>query len=184
MRLNWGQVRSAKNELKERCGHLVPSFLQKESNLLTIGTIVSQIYLWISLFINSRPFDRGIGTIVPQFFNVAMFILLLFIVPSNFRRNMALIAYVLSFMVVTFATIYFGYGTTENYNIWLSRLDAIYFSIGTLTTAGTGNIVATSELSRLFQTLQMVLGFILVVFAVSIVISRISSFRTGNNHDE
>jgi bacteriorhodopsin len=68
-----------------------------------------------------------------------------------------------------------GYGTTSNFSVQLSHLDAIYFSVGTLTTAGTGNIVATSEIARGIQTIQMILDLILVVFAVTLVLSALSS---------
>ena len=54
-------------------------------------------------------------------------------------------------------------------------IDAIYFAIGTLTTAGTGNISATSETARGIQTMQMILGLVLITFAVTIVIGRLSS---------
>lgn len=47
-----------------------------------------------------------------------------------------------------------------------------------LTTAGTGNIVAKSEVARAIQIAQMILDLILVVFAVTLVLAAVSSRRT------
>jgi hypothetical protein len=41
-------------------------------------------------------------------------------------------------VVLYFAAVYFAYGTAGNFNAPISRIDAIYFSLGMLTTAGTG----------------------------------------------
>lgn len=67
-----------------------------------------------------------------------------------------------------------GLGSTSNFSIYLSRLDAVYFAVGTLTTAGTGNISATSDLARGLQTIQMALDLVLVVFAVGLILPRLS----------
>ena len=63
-----------------------------------------------------------------------------------------------------FSVIYWTYGTSGNFSSRLTHLDAIYFTMGTLSTAGTGNIVSVSQLARGLQTLQMLLdlGFLLV----------------------
>jgi hypothetical protein len=79
------------------------------------------------------------------------------------------------FLVGNFSYVYWSYGSTANFSVSLTRLDAIYFAIGTLTTAGTGNINATSELMRGIQALQMVLDLGLVVVALGVLVARLSS---------
>jgi voltage-gated potassium channel len=83
-----------------------------------------------------------------------------------------------SVLVAEFAFLYFTYGSMANFSTNLSRLDAIYFAIGTLSTAGTGNIAATSEVARGIQTVQMVLDLVLIVFAVTLVLAALSNRRT------
>lgn len=80
-----------------------------------------------------------------------------------------------SALIVTFSSLYWAYGTTGNFTERLTRLDAIYFTVGTLTTAGTGNISAISRIARGLQTLQMVLDIGFIVAAVSLVVAEISS---------
>jgi hypothetical protein len=50
-----------------------------------------------------------------------------------------------------FAGLYWSIGTRANFTHSLTRLDAIYFAVGTLSTAGTGTISATSQTARLFR---------------------------------
>jgi hypothetical protein len=51
-----------------------------------------------------------------------------------------------------------------------------------LSTAGTGNISAVSQVARGLQTLQMILGIGFAVFAVSLAVAGISS-RMQKKHD-
>jgi Ion channel len=82
---------------------------------------------------------------------------------------------VLVFTVAIFSYLYWGYGTRANFNITLSHVDAIYFALGTLTTAGTGSIEATSETARTIQGAQMAIDIGLVLFAAGLIIGRASS---------
>jgi hypothetical protein len=70
-----------------------------------------------------------------------------------------------------FGALYWHYGTTRNFNVTMSRVDSIYFALGTLTTAGTGNIAPVSQLARSLVSMQMVLDFILVAGGVSLAIA-------------
>jgi hypothetical protein len=80
-----------------------------------------------------------------------------------------------SYLVGGFAAAYWDRGSTENFNVPLTHLDALYFAVGTFTTAGTGNIAAISDSARGVQTLQMTLGLGVVVFAASVVVTRYTS---------
>jgi hypothetical protein len=74
-----------------------------------------------------------------------------------------------------FSLLYWRYGTSSNFNLQLTHLDAIYFMLGTLTTAGTGNIVAISESARAIQSVQMCLDLGLTVVGLGIFVSRLFS---------
>jgi voltage-gated potassium channel len=90
-----------------------------------------------------------------------------------------LVFYLLTF-VCMFSLIYWAYGTSGNFTARLTHLDAIYFTMGTLSTAGTGSIVPISQLARGLQTLQMLLdlGFLLV--AVTLVVGRLATARADS----
>lgn len=86
-----------------------------------------------------------------------------------------LLVYVLSLVLQLFAYMYWAYGTTRDFSVPLSHLDAFYFTLGTLTTAGTGNISAISETGRGLQTLQMGLDLVLIGFVVALTLARYSN---------
>jgi hypothetical protein len=101
------------------------------------------------------------------------------LVSSRLGIYFDLVFYLLAF-VSMFSLIYWTYGTSHNFSTQLTHLDAIYFTMGTLSTAGTGNIVPVSELARGLQTLQMLLdlGFLLV--AVTLVVGRLAADRADS----
>jgi hypothetical protein len=88
--------------------------------------------------------------------------------------------YLLAFTILFMAS-YWSCGGGRNFNIHLTRLDAVYFAIGTLSTAGTGNIVATSELARALQALQMALDMTFLLIAIALVVTRLGSVRRKAN---
>ena len=82
-------------------------------------------------------------------------------------------------LVAAFALIYWSYGSHPNFgpHTSLTRLDAIYFSVGTLTT-GTGSINAVSEAARAVQMIQQLLDLAYIGFAAALVISRFGELKT------
>jgi hypothetical protein len=141
-----------------------------------VEALLVQNLLWLNLFFDRGAYT-GLRTIIPW----ALFILIETFVLISVTRFGSLfdiiIALISSFssLAATFSTLYWNYGTAANFTEGLTRLDAVYFTVGTLTTAGTGTISATSQVARGLQTLQMTLGIVLIVFAVSLVIAELSS---------
>jgi DNA-binding transcriptional regulator YhcF (GntR family) len=133
-----------------------------------------QPYLWLSFFSSRRDAFTGSGMVVVSILLVVSAIGILLVAGDSAPATLLGLVYTLSALTYLFSTLYWGYGEAPNFSTSLTRLDSIYFSVGTLTTAGTGNISATSELSRGLQTAQMILGFVLVVFVVAIVIPRLT----------
>jgi hypothetical protein len=80
-----------------------------------------------------------------------------------------------SLLLVDFSFFYWSHGTNVNFSQPLSHLDAVYFTVGTLSTAGTGNISATSEWSRGVQTAQMFIDMAFVLFGLAFLVSRLAT---------
>jgi hypothetical protein len=83
-----------------------------------------------------------------------------------------LVANTFLLITVEFATLYWSIGTTANFNVELSRIDAIYFALGTLTTAGTGTIAPTSDLARAIVGGQMILDLVFVAYVLTVTVTR------------
>jgi hypothetical protein len=84
------------------------------------------------------------------------------------------LVYLFALLLEIFTFLYWSNGTSKNFSIPLSHLDALYFALGTLTT-GTGNISAISETSRRIQTAQMGIDFLLIGFIVALLVARYSA---------
>jgi len=78
----------------------------------------------------------------------------------------------LSLLLVTFSWFYWEYGDTANFTRPLTHLDALYFTLGTLTTAGTGSFAATSQTAVGIQTAQMAVDLTLTLFVAGVVVAR------------
>jgi hypothetical protein len=104
-----------------------------------------------------------------------------------FRAGVSLarqVYFLLSYFAIlsaSFSLVYWVYGFRPYFNIPITRLDAFYFMVGTFSTAGTGNIVATNELTRAVQCLQMILDLGFVLFAVALVVARFTAVSSGSN---
>ncbi len=108
-----------------------------------------------------------------------------YIKKASLRTLGALFINTFLVLVGGFSFLYWSYGSQVNFTVTvaLSRLDAVYFTLGTLTTAGTGDISATSEASRYIQSLQMVLDLVLMVFVVGLLIARFTSSDESRSSD-
>jgi hypothetical protein len=82
----------------------------------------------------------------------------------------------LSTLLQYFSYLYWNIGNKSNFNHPLSHLDALYFSIGTFTTAGTGKLAAESESAIRLQTVQMALDFAFLSVAVALLFIRFSIY--------
>lgn len=89
------------------------------------------------------------------------------------RRSLAIMV-INSFLLITvnFAVLCRIIGTPVNFNVGLSPIGALYFALGTLTTAGTGDVYPRSSLARAIVSWQMVLGFAFVAGALTLALAR------------
>jgi NhaP-type Na+/H+ or K+/H+ antiporter len=89
-------------------------------------------------------------------------------------RSAILLLATLSIIVVSFATAYYSL-RGHSFNEPLTHIDALYMAVGTLSTAGSGSLGAISQAARGFQTIEMAVGMVAVVFTLSILVARFSS---------
>ena len=143
------------------------------------GLLLIQVYLWGGFFAQTNRFPAPPILIA----NDALGILAGIAVvvwwsrsKVSLSRISVILLYTLLLLMIDFSFFYWSYGSTANFNLELTHLDAIYFAVGTLSTAGTGDISAVSETARGIQTIQMMLDLGFVVLAVAMVVARFSAY--------
>ncbi len=79
-------------------------------------------------------------------------------------RAIEAMATTLPLYLVLFATVHYllGQNQPDSYSQPLSRMDALYFVVTVFATVGFGDIVPTSETTRIVTTVQMVLNLVFV----------------------
>jgi hypothetical protein len=81
------------------------------------------------------------------------------------------IVVLLTMLVVGFAAIYFAMDRDHGQFTGLdTRVDAIYFTVTTLSTVGFGDITAASQTARLVVTMQIVFNLVFVGIAVRVLV--------------
>ena len=75
-------------------------------------------------------------------------------------------------LVAAFSLIYWKIGTPPNFATRLSPLDAVYFTLGTLSTAGTGTIAPQSEVAKLAVTAQDITDVTFIGLILAMAVSR------------
>jgi hypothetical protein len=129
------------------------------------------------------PYIIGIG--VGGFFVVTGYVVIVLNPLALWLRLLSSLAVVTLFVAV-FSSVYYVYGNAvsprdfgsaqqhklpptayEGFGEPISKVDAIYFTVGTLTTAGTGSLNAKSEEIRIIAIIQMTLGVGLLTVGIA-----------------
>ena len=154
--------------------------LERERLKVLAQILVIQAALWgFFLTLNRQPgfpFDPPGGI---AFIAALAWTIVLLVITARRTRGFtwilgAALANAFLETVVIFAGFYWHFGTRGNFNVTLSHIDALYFTLGTLTTAGTGSIVPDSQLIRSLASVQMILDLLLVTGAAALAISRLA----------
>lgn len=151
----------------------------------TVAVILAQGALWFNFFFFSRGTFTGPYVIIPSAIAI-IGITYVFISLTRFvsmPETALMLLFGFASLVGNFSILYWNYGTPVNFTADLTRLDAVYFAVGTLTTAGTGDISAVSQLARGLQGLQLALDIVFVVFAVALAVAEISA-RVQRRRDQ
>lgn len=147
--------------------------------------VLMQAYFWGLLFSSTRPTALADTLYVTIAVAVAAFLLTAHATYVTYRATSVartlggdywfvavMVVYTFLLITVEFAMLYWTIGTKANFTVELSRVDAIYFALGTLTTAGTGSIAPTSDLARALVSGQMVVDLVFVAGVLTIAITR------------
>lgn len=142
--------------------------------------VILAIFWWVFASIAQRG---GSANVLAIIVGIGIFqviaIIVMAVISDKLRLSISQLAMIvlvgLLQLIQIFSVLYWVFGQHRNFNFALSHLDAIYFTLGTLTTAGTGNIVAISETARTIQSVQMATDFGYILLAIGIVVSRLSS---------
>jgi len=90
-------------------------------------------------------------------------------------ERLAMLVTLVVVVVTVFAVIYVT--IAEQFAGLETRMDALYFSVTTLTTVGYGDIAAKGQVARAIVTVQMMFDLIIVTSAISLVISAVTPGR-------
>lgn len=125
-------------------------------------------------FIAFSPATAAAGVVDCAFIIVAI----ISTARSTTRARLGIfLSYAVAMSVIFFAGLCWDEGTRENFTHPLTKRDARYVAIGTLSTSGTGSIAATSETTRAILTAQMTFDFALAAIAVSVIVTRFMAPR-------
>jgi hypothetical protein len=160
--------------------------LKRQTNrlagVLALVFLVLQGFLWISFLFQAHRKGIDVFIVVLNILLIGYVVCVLVyctMAGVRIREVLVILVCTLSFIVVLCANWYWHYGTKENFTQPLTRLDAIYFAVGTFGTS-TGNILATSETARALQTIQMALDVAVVLFAIGMVVGMVVDRLTAD----
>jgi hypothetical protein len=161
----------------KQSGNTSQRWIARRAVHLSVSLIISQFFVWETFFSQARRSSDTsldvlrilvlVGAIALIFASVRIrwtFLELLTIVGNSF-----------AVLLFIFTSLYWDIGSTVNFNMKLTHVDSVYYAMGTLSTAGTGNITAISEAARTTQTWQIIFGLFLILLAAGVAVNRLSS---------
>ncbi len=180
------QARAKLDQMQAELEHTQRRIRMAKINII-FGFVVAQLYVWLTFFATTKksgfPYNvLGLAIIIFVICWVVGWVLPIALRSRGFTTwlGVALINAFL-YLVATFAGLYYHYGTATNFTgPIITRVDALYFTLGTITTAGTGNISADSQLTRGLVSIQMCVDLIFVTFIIAIAVTRLSERRRSN----
>jgi hypothetical protein len=154
-------------------------FIQRNDDVeISLGILLIAVIQWVKFLFATKPVLQDPVNIGLISVSVIMPVIMLIIFLKKGANGWAVaIMFVNALLAVVgaFAWIYWDAGNIHNFSVKLSHLDAVYFTLGTLTT-GSGNIFARSEYSRAVQTIQLVCDLALMGFAAGVVFARFADY--------
>jgi hypothetical protein len=149
------------------------------ATLRTLATVAVVVTLYYAL-----PFDQDVDPVMVAETALGCAVLAVVIVwqvrivsgsPHPGIRAVEALAFTVPVYVLLFATTFFVMERTavSSFTESLTRTDALYFSVSTLTTVGFGDIAAKSESARLVVTVQMLLDLVLLGLVVRVFLNAV-----------
>jgi hypothetical protein len=98
-------------------------------------------------------------------------------------RAVEALAVTVPLLVLSFATTYYlmGDANPSTFSEPLSRTDALYFSMTIFATVGFGDIVATTDSTRIAVTVQMVVNLLALGIGIRIILGAVQMARRDNS---
>ena len=132
--------------------------------------VVTAAMFWVyaTVPLGERPEGRALVGLLVSLLVLAVVVVwqVYAVMRSPFPRLRAVEAVTVSvpLLLLSFSVCYFVTGQTDpgSFNETLTRVDAFYFSVTVFATVGFGDIVATSTLSRVQVTAQMIADLVLI----------------------
>jgi hypothetical protein len=91
-------------------------------------------------------------------------------------QAVASVVWLVLYLIWTFSFTYYLLGSPHHWSKELSHVDAIYVTVGTLTTAGSAGISASDDLTRGILIGQMVLDLLGVTVSLALILSLVMRF--------
>jgi hypothetical protein len=150
---------------------------RREQCFLLSYLLIQQAVLWAVFFVIAEGTGRFWTVIINAWSATTLLWLLMLLTRLPIDMRTLLIGFVAtaSVFLATFSELYWSYGVGRNFNGRLTRLDAVFVAVGTVSTAGTGNIVARSQAARAIQLVEMLLGMALVLGGAGTVLARVAA---------
>jgi hypothetical protein len=154
--------------------------LKKVLDASLFWAVFGQVAMWANFIRASKQHWSVEGPIAGALYIFTILVMANFVVKAamdaraTVRDIAELVLYLLSLVLVDSALLYYTSGTTKNWSQHLSHFDAIFVSIGTLTTAGTSGISAKSTLAHGLLTGQMIVDFVAVTFVIGAALQRLT----------
>jgi len=152
----------------------------------SVGLIIPQAIAWLNFFFISQQPGFHLTTIGVVITVLLAAYAIYWVIPIARSARGVTIALVVSLsnafllLVVAFAGLYYRFGMTNNFAAPMeTHIDALYFTLGILTTAGTGNISPVGQLSRGLVGIQMFIDLVFITIAVSIAVTRLAERRSS-----
>ena len=146
-----------------------------------------QAFPWVGIWRVLQVNDRvalGAAVVFLFAYSVPTYFVWRAVVPAartgSTHLMLLIVAMGLNMLIVPFASVYWqlSANATRCFSEPLSRIDAMYFTLTTLTTTGFGDIQALSELCRMAVFLQMVAGAVILIGVLAIALHYYASARS------
>jgi hypothetical protein len=146
-----------------------------------LGLVLGQVSIWVAFAMTSSKQPESIFGVLLLVSFTLMWITATVWLARRDDTHLLVLGFAavntVIFLVAYFATFYLSYGTRTNWNMRLTHLDALMVALGTLTTAGTGDIQPRSETARTLLTGQMAIDLVVVTVMSAFVLNRFVARR-------
>ena len=154
--------------------------------LVAVRVLAKDVVLVVLYFV--LPLDRLSGVPLPVTLAVALVILLAVAVwqlrtvlraryPA--ARGIEALASTVPLFLLLFASAYvvMARATPASFSEHITRTDSLYFTIGTFTTVGYGDITAVSQAARVVVTVQMILDLLALGLGIRVFVDTVQVAR-------